>query len=209
MIKSLLLKLVVLSQILFSSASAFHSVLNFYNHKTVSRSIGTPKMTSSNADQDLVCLEELLSSCIDASMRGCNVIRRYKKNNETVSGNLKEAGEVKSVVTQADIDAQDAIISGLRSLWGEKLSIVGEEDDNEDQPTESSEEKHPLSCNLLEETVTSKTMVPMKDLTLFVDPVSHLILLGSPCLRRSYFWLGRSWMALVSLWKAESKMSVV
>lgn len=166
-----------LNALLFlSTASAFHSPLFHNNVKKVTISTRPAKMAKVDQQQDdLICLEELLSSCIDASLRGCNVIRKYKQNNETVSGALKEAGEVKSVVTQADIDAQDVIVNGLRSLWGEKLEIVGEEDDNEDQPTESSvDEESPLRRNLLETSVSSKTMVPIKDLTLFVDPVSKV-----------------------------------
>lgn len=138
-------------------------------------SISAMKRTSTGAiardDQDLVFLEDILSSCIDASLRGCGVIRKYKQDHATVSGSLKEAGEVKSVVTQADIDAQFVIISGLRGLWGEKLEIVGEEDDNQDEPTDSSAERTPLRTTLLEECVPTKTQVPIHELTLFVDPV--------------------------------------
>lgn len=122
---------------------------------------------------NLVSLERLLSSCIDASLRGCQVIRDYKLQNEndTVAGKLKEEAEVKSVVTQADIDAQYVIVTGLRRLWGDALNIVGEEDESEEKPTVDMTKQEPLRTDLLQGIVPETVQVPMEELTLFVDPL--------------------------------------
>ena len=100
------------------------------------------------------------------------MIRKYKQSNATVAGTLKEAGEAKSVVTQADIDTQALIVSGLRSLWGDALTIVGEEDDSEETPTSSMAAAEPLRTNLLEGIVPKVNLqVPISELTLFIDPL--------------------------------------
>ncbi|CAB9527927.1 3'(2'),5'-bisphosphate nucleotidase 1 [Seminavis robusta] len=126
---------------------------------------------SASSTDKLISLEELLSSCIDASIQGCDVIRKYKQSNATLTGELKEAGEIKSVVTQADIDAQNVIVNGLRQLWGDQLHIVGEEDDNEDPASSILSSLEPLRTNLLAADLSSKTLVPIQEVTLFVDPL--------------------------------------
>jgi len=57
-----------------------------------------PKMVD---HRPAISLEALLSSCIDANLQGCSVIRQYKLDHATVTGILKEEGEIKSVMTQA------------------------------------------------------------------------------------------------------------
>ena len=92
---------------------------------------------------------------------------------------LKEEGNIKSVVTQADIDAQKRIIAGLRSTWGDELLIIGEEDDDDDDvvvPNDDDDDdkkRNHLALDLLDHTtiVDDAEEVDMEDLVLFVDPL--------------------------------------
>ena len=85
-----------------------------------------------------------------------------------ISGTLKEGDEIKSVVTQADFDAQARIIGALRQTWGDALRIIGEEDEEDAKPILHgvSLDRHILSVqSLLDEEI------PLDDLALFVDPL--------------------------------------
>lgn len=87
-----------------------------------------------------------------------------------ISGTLKEGGEIKSVVTQADIDAQARIIGALRQSWGDDLKIVGEEDEEDAKPNTDGlvldlDILEGLNPNLLDEDI------PLEELALFVDPL--------------------------------------
>jgi len=67
-----------------------------------------------NSIMSTISLTQLLSTCMDASYQGCEVIREFQRrnNDKTIKGTLKEGNEIRSVVTQADIDAQNKIIKG-------------------------------------------------------------------------------------------------
>ena len=92
---------------------------------------------------------------------------------------MKEEGNIKSVVTQADIDAQKRIITGLRSTWGDDLLIIGEEEDDGDEddavvPNDDDKKKNRLALDLLDHTTIvddAEDQVDMEDLVLFVDPL--------------------------------------
>jgi len=137
-----------------------------------------------------ISIAKLLSSCIDASSQGCTVIRDFYQSNHPQSsqsgggsgggsstmGKLKEEGNIRSVVTQADIDAQKRIISGLRSTWGDDLLIIGEEEDDDDDEVtpEDDDKKNLLALDLLDHTNImddAEDQVDMEDLALFVDPL--------------------------------------
>jgi len=150
------------------------SQLNLRHKKIMSSpALKRAKLSEESELKQLISLEGLLSSCIDASLNGCNVIRRYKQENATVNGTLKEAGEAKSVVTQADIDAQAVIVNGIRALWGDSLTIVGEEDGSDETPGNNlkSDYQQPLRTDLLEGLVSKNVSVPIDELTLFIDPL--------------------------------------
>jgi len=87
-----------------------------------------------------------------------------------VEGNLKEGGEIRSVVTQADIDAHarnlGALIGALRQTWGEGIRIIGEEDD--DNPKL---EGIYLNKHILKETSLEDEQIPIEEITLFVNPL--------------------------------------
>jgi hypothetical protein len=97
------------------------------------------------------------------------------------SHQLKEEGNIKSVVTQADIDAQKRIISCLRATWGDDLLIIGEEDvsDESDNGVEVTDDKdnNILDLDLLDnhnsinDNKCEDNEVDLEDLALFVDPL--------------------------------------
>jgi 3'-phosphoadenosine 5'-phosphosulfate (PAPS) 3'-phosphatase len=115
-----------------------------------------------------ISLSQLLSTCMDASKQGSEIIRDFQSKG-SVSGTLKEAGDVKSVVTQADVDAQATIIGGLRNAWGDELLIIGEEDDGEAIPKLDVQLKNDLLKDL--QVQQDDDQIPLEELTLFVDPL--------------------------------------
>ena len=88
-----------------------------------------------------VPLAQLLSTCIDASQRGCAAIRRVhatlERECDVVSGecaiinardtDYKIEGDPRSALTAADLAAQRAVVDALERAWP-GLRVVGEED---------------------------------------------------------------------------------
>lgn len=121
-----------------------------------------------------VPLHKLLSSCIDASQRGCQIIRDFQSGDGYNNSNkLKEVGEIKSVVTQADIDAQHCIISGLRERWGPSLRIIGEEDETPAKSTVDVADLPRLRDDILSNDlgISTDEEIPLDEVTIFVDPL--------------------------------------
>lgn len=159
-----------------------------------------------------VSLAQLLSSCMDAGRQGCEVIQAFQQHQRasvpstsTSStpnpdagttaappwvvgsfGTLKEGGNPKSVVTQADIDAQAIIVGGLRRAWGDGLLIIGEEDGSDGPPTtiagapslrkdlfmpdqqqQQQQQRSPFFLN----TDIDDEDLPLDEITIFVDPL--------------------------------------
>ena len=86
------------------------------------------------ASPQRVKLDELLSTCVDASLRGCAEIRRVQA--QRVSGGaaaltIMEAKDEQELagqyLTEADLAAQAAIVAALEAAWP-GLRIVGEEE---------------------------------------------------------------------------------
>ena len=131
----------------------------------------TNRMILLSSVMKTISLSQLLSSCMDASQKGCTIIRDFSKaaadGGGTVSGNLKVGGEIKSVVTQADFDAQAAIIGGLRNAWGNDLTIIGEEDDADAKPNMDVT----LNLDLLQDLDVEDDELPLEEIALFVDPL--------------------------------------
>ena len=88
-----------------------------------------------------VPLAQLLSTCIDASQRGCAEIRRVhaeiERERDAVTGEraimnardtgYKIEGDPRSALTAADLAAQQAVVDALERAWP-GLRVVGEED---------------------------------------------------------------------------------
>lgn len=94
--------------------------------------------TSSGSSE--VDIQELLSTCIDACRRGCEVIRnvRHKSLQSTDvldSVQYKIFDDPRSALTEADGASQKVIIECLNCIWGSAISagrikIVGEEEED-------------------------------------------------------------------------------
>ena len=116
-----------------------------------------------------ISLAQLLSTCMDASYQGCKSIRNFQKKqgDAAVKGTLKETNEIRSVVTQADIDAQNVILKGLRNTWGSTtLRIIGEEDEQQDDDgTTPALLRKDLLKDIKDEELN------LDDLSIFVDPL--------------------------------------
>ena len=91
-------------------------------------------------EHEVVDIQELLSTCIDACRRGCEVIRnvRHKSLHSTDildSVQYKIFGDPRSALTEADGASQKVIIECLNNCWETQLSagkikIVGEEEED-------------------------------------------------------------------------------
>jgi len=125
-----------------------------------------------------VALTEVISACVDATQRGCKVIRSQvgtSDDGKTVvlaEGKLKESDDPKSVVTTADIEAQKEIVGSLKATFGDSLKIIGEEDEEDDQNEDDGKWK-PLRTDLLSTSNFSsmEEIVDLSDLTIFLDPL--------------------------------------
>ncbi|KAJ8607171.1 hypothetical protein CTAYLR_007348 [Chrysophaeum taylorii] len=106
----------------------------------------------------LVSLGEVLSTCIDAAMIGCEEIRSVHEKG--FAARTKEAGNPRSAVTEADVAAQAAIVGALRSEWP-GLLIIGEEE----------VEDRPVVLGLRRDIVEEATEVGLEELTIYVDPL--------------------------------------
>ena len=117
-----------------------------------------------------VQLSKLLSTCVDASLRGCEEIRRVHArrlvSGHAIAVDLKDATDPKSALTEADLAAQAVILGGLQATWP-GVRIVGEE----------SEEAAPASPDVpklredLCAALTNEQTVQLCDVTIFVDPL--------------------------------------
>ena len=113
----------------------------------------TESFESSSSDMIIndISLTELLSTCIDACRRGCEVIRNVRHElvqSSNVVGSdsqffccgavkYKISNDPRSALTVADEASQQVIMECLNSCWDKEISdglikIVGEEDDGDD-----------------------------------------------------------------------------
>jgi 3'-phosphoadenosine 5'-phosphosulfate (PAPS) 3'-phosphatase len=134
-----------------------------------------------------ISLTQLVSSCMDANRQGCEIIKSFHEAHQTAiidGSRLKEGGNAKSVVTQADVDAQDIILKGLRETWGKDLLIIGEEDEADDDPLNNKvDDSSTIECCLRKDilfhheevqTVIPQDCdeeIPINELAIFVDPL--------------------------------------
>lgn len=113
-------------------------------------------------------LEELVSACVDLAQKAGEVIRevhRSGKLNVQIKG--KTLTGLDDPLTEADLRAQQLIIRGLRNVWGEELSIIGEEDCeipmHDIKPSLTLTSPHKLPENLRN--------VNMSDIVIYIDPL--------------------------------------
>jgi 3'-phosphoadenosine 5'-phosphosulfate (PAPS) 3'-phosphatase len=142
-------------------------------------------MMTANDDADVVDVKTLLSTCVDAALRGCAEIRRVQKARDEAASDdedafvvtRKVATDPRSALTEADVAAQSAVVSALRASWP-RIRIVGEEDENEDAAPMSPKKGAPLRTGLCDEAYGASgderlksLKVDAADVTLFIDPV--------------------------------------
>ena len=129
-----------------------------------------------------VSINVLLSTCVDACQRGCLEIRdveRKRQAGEAFAVEFKDSRDPKSALTEADARAQHAIIDSLLQAWGDCLTIVGEEEDEEEENilkqaliSDTSEPlRKDLCCNILKDPKVDDIVADLSDITVFVDPV--------------------------------------
>jgi len=127
---------------------------NTYNKKKGPKhdEVTLPRSSSENS---VIPLIQLVSTCVDACERGCQVIRkvdgkRLKSISDTpqlaksslasstsIGVRYKVQDDPRSALTEADEASQHIIIRCLRSVWGDTLQIVGEEQDEKPKSGDS------------------------------------------------------------------------
>ncbi|KAL1507956.1 hypothetical protein AB1Y20_007560 [Prymnesium parvum] len=121
------------------------------------------------AADERLSLSELLSTCVDATRRGCEAIRQVQAARATVGLTVsrKVASDPRSALTKADLEAQAAIVSSLRAAWP-SLRIVGEEDEGAEEA--EARAAPPLRRDLVR-APSPDVEAWRSELTLFVDPL--------------------------------------
>jgi len=121
-------------------------------------------------------LAPLLSTCVEACQRGCIEIRSVQASRELNCGDLrvqlKDDQDPRSALTEADSAAQKVIIGSLRAEWGDRLNIVGEEDDD-DELTSSLKDMvfEPLKTDMFDDDIGETMDIDISEVTVFVDPL--------------------------------------
>lgn len=118
----------------------------------------------------------LLSTCVDACERGCTEIRKIQSKRENGNGEMKvyfkDEADPRSALTEADEAAQRAIVGSLKAEWEDKILIIGEEDDNDDDKNPSIKSSYePLRRQLFENDIGETADIDPSDITIFVDPL--------------------------------------
>ena len=117
-------------------------------------------------------LTALLSTCVDACARACDVIRAVQaKRASGVALNVshKEDDDPRSALTEADTAAQAVVVASLRAAWP-GLRIVGEEDDDDVTASAGAPATPPLRTDLCVGAESSLT-ADLEHVTVFVDPL--------------------------------------
>lgn len=128
-------------------------------------------------------LTKLLSTLADSCARGCEVIRSVERRRSDpttsdISVHYKVAGDARSALTEADISSQLVIITCIRSVWGDTINIIGEEDNDDESKDLNVEETflkydvdlpsiRPVQTTLFGDDVE----VDMNDITIYIDPM--------------------------------------
>ena len=115
----------------------------------------------------------LLSTCVDACQRGCDEIRAVQASRGDGSLNVefKEEGDARSALTVADWRAQRAIVGALKAEWGDELTIVGEEDEEEVTTALAGLDFEPLKRDMFDDDIGETTEIDASEITVFVDPL--------------------------------------
>ena len=134
----------------------------------------TTTSTTIPPDSELVSVGELLSTCVDAALKGCDEIRAVQQRRSTsgaLASTRKDADDPRSALTEADTAAQIAIVNALRATWP-GLRIVGEEEEHDADGTHAANaDANSLRRDMCDTPDANEWREPLDALTLFVDPV--------------------------------------
>lgn len=127
-------------------------------------------MATSTAEGGEVALSEVLSTCVDAALRGCAEIRRVQaeRGGGALAVELKDPADARSALTEADLAAQRAVVGALRAAWP-GLAIVGEEDGHAAAAADAAA-TGALRRDLCAE-LACAARAPLRELAVFVDPL--------------------------------------
>ena len=129
-----------------------------------------------------VPLAAILSTCADAASRGCEEIRAVHSKRIAGDGSVTyKSDDARDALTEADLRAQEAIVTALRAAWP-GLTIVGEEDGEAAAAAAASAQlvtptSKPLRRDLFDfgDTVSAAALempfVSLDDCCVFVDPL--------------------------------------
>lgn len=140
------------------------------------RPAAMPIVAAASTSTELVSVGELLSTCVDAALKGCDEIRAVQARRAgtgALASTRKDADDPRSALTEADTNAQVAIVDALRATWP-GLRIVGEEDEHDaTDATHVATHDNALRRDLIRADTpdASEWKEPMDVLTVFVDPV--------------------------------------
>ena len=125
---------------------------------------------------ETVRLVDILSTCVDAAQKGCEEIRAVQARRAStgqLASTMKDIDDPRSALTEADLNAQKAVVDRIRATWP-NLRIVGEEDEDETNEVDVSDAELQLRrdlCDVSSSPSLAGWSEPVEVLTVFVDPV--------------------------------------
>jgi 3'-phosphoadenosine 5'-phosphosulfate (PAPS) 3'-phosphatase len=135
-------------------------------------------------DEPFVTIGALLDASLAAAADAVAIVRTAQRQRmrdaaaatATLAPTLKEPGNTASVCTTADVAAQHAMVRRLRRLLGERVRIVGEEDDAGDAGADNAfvvddADVHTAARSASYALPASLASLNASDVTVFVDPI--------------------------------------
>ena len=123
------------NRVLKTSTRAFSrlSRINSPHRVRLHRRIAMPTVGAIVAGTgETVRLLDILSTCVDAAQKGCEEIRAVQARRASsgqLASTMKDIDDPRSALTEADLNAQKAVVDRIRATWP-NLRIVGEEDES-------------------------------------------------------------------------------
>lgn len=121
----------------------------------------------------------LLGLCVSLCHEACAIIRDVQCQREADGGRLaaelKDPTDPRTYLTAADERAQRCVIAGLRTMYGDTLDIVGEEEEDDDEVTVGdSQSASPAEASGMDggyDVPAALQQLFLRDVVVFVDPV--------------------------------------
>ena len=145
------------NRVLKTSTRAFSrlSRINSPHRVRLHRRIAMPTVGAIVAGTgETVRLLDILSTCVDAAQKGCEEIRAVQARRASsgqLASTMKDIDDPRSALTEADLNAQKAVVDRIRATWP-NLRIVGEEDEDETNEVDVSDPEHPVEIGWFDTT---------------------------------------------------------